>query len=358
MASSKQHSNDKPPTQIHISPNSLRKIHLGIVPKHLPLSGWYLVWSPSRCWEYRRLLGQLCSSIILSSLRPWLHAQKSKLLKSLAALFCAIVRRIACRDGRLKRAGAPWHTKPKKSTLPSILICICKWAIGKTQVPAAFWKLQGTRTVSWLDFLAKSVGFTKYGVLFCTNVTCAFHLFSRKNPPQNRTDLNSRAYRNNGPNRNKSAAIPELVRFWWWPDGIEITAAALANHASRSTNDLCYSFVQTKDRNWCPSSWRFSRPHMLCDVFLSFSVDSASAVFCPASGNQIFQTMSDRRWSTHGKQGFPSSLGPLGIVLKRRRHFSLCNLLSSKHLPVIPSVPNHICAKPHNPGRSNGKASR
>lgn len=50
MASTKQHSNNKPPTQIPISPNSLRKIHLGIVPKHLPLSGWYLVWSPSRCW--------------------------------------------------------------------------------------------------------------------------------------------------------------------------------------------------------------------------------------------------------------------------------------------------------------------
>lgn len=93
--------------------------------------------------------------------------------------------------------------------------------------------------LSWLDFLEKSVGFTKtkYGGFFFTTLHVLF-IHCPGKPPQNRTDLNSRAYRNNGPNRNKSAAIPELLRFWWWPDGIEITAAATALVRSGKVADM------------------------------------------------------------------------------------------------------------------------
>lgn len=137
--------------------------------------------------------------------------------------------------------------------------------------------------LSWLDFLEKSVGFTKYSGFFSPPYMY-FSFIVQENlhktepiwihvPTEIMDQIATKAQLfpscfGDGPMGLKSLL---LQRHWCAREKL-LTCffaqqGALANHASRSTNDLCYSFVQTNKRNvgcpfetrkraTAPSSWR------------------------------------------------------------------------------------------------------
>lgn len=147
----------------------------------------------------------------------------------------------------------------------------------------------------------------------------------------------------------KSCWHASLLSKGLWQIMLQDPQTIYATHLFKQTKEMWGVPFETKEPCHAPSSWRCFLG-LTCYVRSSFL---SQWILLQPFFAQPREVRSDD--PPMENKGFPSSLG---IAKKKKHQFSLCNLLSSKHLPVIPSIPNHICSKPHNPGRSNGKASR